>query len=118
VKGLALYSPDEESNGQIKCTGSCTSFWAPVVAGATTPTAAPGVAKLAVVRRSDGTMQVTAGGRPLYTFTQDSPGNVKGNGLTDDFNGQHLTWHAVTADGTAAGMTPTTSGGVPAYGGY
>jgi hypothetical protein len=63
-------------------------------------------------------MQVTAGGRPLYTFTQDSPGNVKGNGFTDDFNGQHLTWHAVTADGTAAGMTPTTSGGVPAYGGY
>jgi predicted lipoprotein with Yx(FWY)xxD motif len=116
AKGMVLYSPDEESGGKVLCMGQCTSIWMPL--SASSPTAAPGVADLGTITRSDGTTQVTAGGRPLYTFAEDSPGDVKGNGASDDFAGQHFTWHAVMADGTLAGSTPTTSGGVPAYGGY
>jgi predicted lipoprotein with Yx(FWY)xxD motif len=117
--GKALYSPDEEANGKVLCTGACTSFWMPLAAGGGTPAAVPGVANLGVVDRPDGTKQVTAGGRPLYTFTEDSPGNIKGNDFSDAFGSQHFTWHAVLADGTMAGSSGSGTGGgttPPSYG--
>jgi len=107
--GRALYSPDQEANGTILCTGACTSFWMPLTADGT-PTAATGVAQLGVIDRPDGTKQVTAAGKPLYTFTEDSPGEVKGNGFSDAFGSQHFTWHAVLASGTAAGGATTSPG--------
>jgi predicted lipoprotein with Yx(FWY)xxD motif len=112
--GKTLYSPDEEANGMILCTDTCTSFWVPLAANGT-PTAGDGVAQLGVVDRPDGAKQVTAGGKPLYTFTQDSAGEVNGNGFSDDFGNQHFTWHAVLADGSVAGApagtAPATTGG-------
>jgi predicted lipoprotein with Yx(FWY)xxD motif len=117
--GKALYSPEEEASGKVLCTGACTSFWMPLAAGDGTPVAAPGVGNLGVIDRPDGTKQVTAGGKPLYTFSEDSPGNVKGNGFTDDFGSQHFTWHAVLANGTTAGSSGSGTGGgttPPSYG--
>jgi predicted lipoprotein with Yx(FWY)xxD motif len=112
--GKALYSPDEESGGKVLCTGACTSFWTPVAAGSGTPAAPAGVANLGVIDRPDGSKQLTADGRPLYTFSQDSAGKVTGNGFTDDFGGQHFTWHAVLADGSTAAPTGATgTGGTP-----
>jgi predicted lipoprotein with Yx(FWY)xxD motif len=115
--GMVLYSPDEEVNGKVLCTGACTSFWTPLAATDRAPTAAPGVPQLGVIDRPDGTMQVTADGKPLYTFTEDSPGDLKGNGFSDDFDSQHFTWHAVLANGTTAsgGSTPG-AGTTPSYG--
>ena len=78
--GRTLYTPDEEAHGTILCTGACTAFWTPLAADGT-PTAASGVAQLGVLDRPDGSKQVTADGKPLYTFTQDSPGEVKGEQL-------------------------------------
>ena len=103
--GRTLYTPDEEANGTILCTGACTAFWTPLAVDGT-PTAASGVAQLGVIDRPDGRKQVTADGKPLYTFTQDSPGDVKGNNFSDDFGSQHFTWHAVLTNGTAASGTP------------
>ena len=40
----------------------------------------------------EGGSQVTFGGKPLYTFVQDSPGQVTGNGVTDSFGGTSFTW--------------------------
>ena len=96
----------------VLCTGACTSFWKPLTPGAVAPTAAAGTPALGVVDRPDGTKQVTAAGRPLYTFVQDGPHQVTGNGLSDDFDGQHFTWHAVLASGGSSSSTPsaTTSG--------
>ena len=51
--------------------------------------------------------QVTVGGRPLYTFAQDIPGQVTGQGLTDVFGSQHLTWHVVMSDGTPSSAIST-----------
>ncbi len=29
-KGFALYSPDQEKSGTVRCTGSCTAIWVPL----------------------------------------------------------------------------------------
>ncbi len=115
--GMALYAADQEANGQVLCTDGCTSFWMPLEPGSGAPTAGPGVPALAEAERPDGTEQVTADGKRLYTFSQDSPGQVKGDGFEDDFNGQHLTWHVVRVDAGDA-MTPGTTAPGSSGGGY
>ena len=101
--GKAVYTPDGEASGAVRCTGPCTAFWRPVTPGANKPTADPAAGRLGVIKRPDGTMQVTVDGKPLYTFVEDSPGKVTGDGFSDDFGGRHFTWHAVLAGGRAAG---------------
>jgi predicted lipoprotein with Yx(FWY)xxD motif len=103
--GKALYASDVESDGKVHCTDGCTSFWEPLTLDSGTPTAADGVGKLGVVKRADGARQVTADGKLLYTFTQDSAGEVEGNGFSDDFDGEHFTWNAVLAGGKLAGSS-------------
>ena len=60
-----------------------------------TPAADPGVpGKLGTIKRSDGTMQATYNGHPLYTYIGDTaPGQAHGNNL--DLNGG--LWHEMTA---------------------
>jgi predicted lipoprotein with Yx(FWY)xxD motif len=118
-KGMTLYTSDQEAKGKILCTGACASFWKPLEPGTGTPTADGDAGKLAVIRRPDGKMQVTADGHPLYTFAEDGQGDTKGNGFTDDFSGRHFIWHAVAAGGTPSmSSTPSGSGGKSPGGGY
>lgn len=97
--GKALYAADVESDGKVRCVDACTSFWRPLAVGSGTPTGADGVGKLDVVTRPDGTKQVAADGKLLYTFSKDTAEKVEGNGLSDDFDGQQFTWSAVLASG-------------------
>jgi predicted lipoprotein with Yx(FWY)xxD motif len=99
--GKALYTPDQEAHGRIVCGGGCTAFWKPVTA-AGNPSAGAGKGKLGVIKRPDGTMQLTANGRPLYTFTEDSPGKATGDGFKDDFSGHRFTWHVVRSAGATS----------------
>jgi predicted lipoprotein with Yx(FWY)xxD motif len=108
--GLALYTPDQEAKGMVRCTGSCTSEWQPVAADGT-PSAAAGAGKVGVIKRPDGARQVTLDGMPLYTFVQDSPSQVTGDGFTDQFAGEKFTWHVVLAGGAkGTGSSAGTSG--------
>jgi predicted lipoprotein with Yx(FWY)xxD motif len=98
--GKALYTPDQEADGQVRCTGACASIWQPAMAPASgAPKGAP---TLDVIVRPDGKRQLSAGRKPLYTFSEDPPGKVTGNGFSDDFAGRHFTWHAVLAGGGAS----------------
>ena len=109
--GLALYSPSGESATNIRCTGACASVWVPL---------RPGGAKLSgatTITRPDGTKQLAVGGKPLYTFVQDSPGKAAGNGATDAFGGKQFSWHTVTSGG-AASSAPASSGGGYGSSGY
>ncbi len=110
---LLLYTPEQEANGTIKCTGSCLSFWFPVtVANGGTPHAGSGLTgKLGSIQRpDDGSSQVTYNGEPLYTFKLDSgPGQAHGNDFTDSFGGQSFLWHAATASGTAPAPAPSSN---------
>jgi predicted lipoprotein with Yx(FWY)xxD motif len=116
--GMALYSADEEADGQVRCIDGCTSFWEPLTVDGTGPTGAPGVGELGVTARPDGTQQVTADGKLLYTFVQDSPGDVTGDGFADDFGDQHLTWHVVHVGDDATAPSGTAApGGYSGYGG-
>src|SRR2546422_3432735 len=77
-----VYTFDSDSPGVSRCTGGCATTWPPVtIAAGTTPTGGPGVTgQLGTINRSDGSLQVTYKGMPLYFFHSDSkPGDTMGN---------------------------------------
>lgn len=112
--GMALYTPNQEAHGKIVCVASCTSEWQPVNPGKGKPTAAAGAGNVGVVKRPDGARQVTLKGMPLYTFVQDSPGQITGDGFQDKFGGTPFTWHVVLAGGSKG----TGTGGASSSGSY
>lgn len=65
------------------CDAACLKIWMPVVLseGVTTATAGTGVdeSKLGTVPTDAGALQVTYSGKPLYWFSKDKAGQVKGN---------------------------------------
>jgi len=115
TSGMTIYTPKTpaERTGNIKCTGSCLSFWFPVTASSVNPGSGGLPGKLGTVHRPDGKSQLTYNGRPLYTFRLDTAaGQVHGNNYTDSFNGTTFTWQVVTASGKppgAGGPAPSPS---------
>jgi len=117
--GKALYTPEKETANKIRCTGDCLTFWQPLEAGADKPTAADGVGSLDVTKRPDGTRQVTADGKTLYTFSEDTAGKITGDGFQDKFDGRTFVWHVVLAGSSPAPTsTPSSSGGDSGNYGY
>jgi predicted lipoprotein with Yx(FWY)xxD motif len=111
AKGFTVYWFGPDTATTSKCTGACAQIWPPVTGPATAGTGVTG--KLATITRSDGSVQATYNGHPLYTYTADTaPGQANGNGL--NVNGG--VWHEVTASGTAAPAgTSGSSGGTSGY---
>jgi predicted lipoprotein with Yx(FWY)xxD motif len=117
--GMTLYTSDVEAGGKVLCTDACASFWKPLEPGTAPPTTDGDAGKLGVIMRPDGRRQVTANGRPLYTFAEDGRGEAKGDGFSDDFAGRHFVWHAVAAGGVPASKGGSSgSGGDSPGGGY
>ena len=111
--GQALYAADQETAaGVVFCTDACTSVWEPLTVSDVSPKGDSLPGELGVVERTDGTRQVTYDGKLLYSFVEDEPGEVTGDGFEDAFDGQTLTWHVVHADGStsAADGGGTTAG--------
>jgi predicted lipoprotein with Yx(FWY)xxD motif len=107
-QGDTVYVFAKDSKGMSNCSGSCAALWPPVTTNGK-PTAGNGVLapKLGTTKRSDGTTQVTFGGRPLYTYTADtSPGDVTGNGV----NTFGAVWNAVQPNGSNAPAGSSGSG--------
>jgi predicted lipoprotein with Yx(FWY)xxD motif len=112
AKGLSLYTATGDSATQTGCTGSCLTFWPPLLlpAGQAQPIAGPGVSGLGTFMRADGT-QVTYHGKPLYTWIKDTrPGQVTGEGVVDSGG----TWHvARIASANAPASSPATQAPAP-----
>jgi predicted lipoprotein with Yx(FWY)xxD motif len=109
ANGFTLYSFAPDTPATSNCDGTCAQNWPPV----TGPATAAGVTgTFGTIKRSDGSVQATFDGHPLYAFVGDTaPGQAKGNGL----NVAGGLWHEVTTSGTApAGSSSPGSGG----GGY
>ena len=90
-KGFTLYSFAPDTPAKSNCNGTCAQNWPPVKGPAT----ASGVkGTFATIKRSDGSVQATFDGHPLYTFAGDTaPGQARGNNL--NVNGG--LWHDVPA---------------------
>jgi predicted lipoprotein with Yx(FWY)xxD motif len=108
--GFTLYRFSLDKAGVSVCTSAqgCDVAWPPLLlpAGVTKPLGGPGVTGLATLKRSDGRLQVTYHGIPLYRFAGDkAAGQTNGQGIEGD-------WFAVTVSSTSAhGATTTTVAG-------
>ncbi len=104
--GMTLYRFDQDTGGKSTCTGSCATLWPPLLvpAGQSTPVGASGVTGLGTTTRSDGGVQVTYQGSPLYRYSPDqAPGQTKGNGIGG-------VWHVVTVTATSGTSGASSSG--------
>jgi predicted lipoprotein with Yx(FWY)xxD motif len=105
-KGLTLYWFVKDTSTTSNCTGSCATYWPPVTGPVTAGSGVTGT--LGTITRSDGTMQATYDGHPLYTYAADSaPGQAKGNGL----NASGGLWYEMTVSGAKPATTTSGSGG-------
>ena len=96
-RGRTLYLFEADKNGKSACSGTCASYWPPLLAKGK-PRAGAGIsaARLGTIKRAGGARQVTYAGHPLYTFALDTrAGQTKGEGL-DDFGAE---WYAVGTKG-------------------
>jgi len=109
-QGFTLYWFAPDTASKSNCTGSCAQIWPPVKGPATAGTGVTGT--LSTITRSDGTVQATYSGHPLYTYTADTaPGQANGNGV----NANGGVWHEATVSGGPAPATSPTSGGGYGY---
>ncbi len=95
--GRTLYLFVADKGTTSVCYGQCAVYWPPVLTKAS-PAAGPGVnaALLGTTTRSDGAIEVTYAGHPLYYFITDKKaGDVTGQGI----NGFGGPWYVVAPSG-------------------
>jgi predicted lipoprotein with Yx(FWY)xxD motif len=121
-KGRTLYAFGHDKKNKSRCSGQCASFWPPASSPAK-PTVASGItkSKLKVIKRSDGSRQLSYNGHPLYRYIGDAKaGDTNGENLVA-FGG---TWRVVSKDGktvskpASAPSSPSGGGSTPSYPGY
>lgn len=79
ANGQVVYVFQVDRRNRSNCTSAaCVRAWPPVLTEER-PTAGAGVdaALVGTTRRSDGTLQVTYDGRPLYFYEHERPGEIK-----------------------------------------
>ncbi len=82
-KKMTVYLFEADKGPTSACSGACASAWPPVTTGGA-PVALHGAvaADLGTTKRSEGTMQVTYKGHPLYYFVKDKDsGDSYGEGV-------------------------------------
>ena len=118
-QGHSVYLFAKDEDGESYCSGACAAVWPPLETS-TAPQAGAGLesSALATTKRSDGDMQVTYHGHPLYYYAADAstPGKTKGEDISqfgDD-------WYLVSARGQPVekGSNSGSNGGSSGGGGY
>jgi predicted lipoprotein with Yx(FWY)xxD motif len=97
--GRALYLWDADHGSTSTCNGACAQAWPPLTISAT-PKAGGAVkpSLLGTTKRTDGSLEATYGGHPLYTFAGDTrAGQTTGEGS----NGFGAPWWVITPAGKA-----------------
>lgn len=92
AEGFSLYAFTLDVDRTSSCEGPCADRWPPFLGE---PIAGEGVDQslLGNAERSNGAIQVTYNGMPLYRFVEDtSPGDRNGHGFND-------VWFLVSPDG-------------------
>jgi predicted lipoprotein with Yx(FWY)xxD motif len=84
---VPLYTLSSDSAGKSTCTGACASAWPPLLTSGS-----PGLSNglkasdFGTLKRSDGTLQVSYSGKPLYFYSRES-GAPNADGLGAHFLG-------------------------------
>jgi predicted lipoprotein with Yx(FWY)xxD motif len=97
AKGRTLYLWEADKGSSSMCSGACAQAWPPLTTTGA-PQAGTGVKSslLGTTKRSDGKLEVTYNGHPLYYFAGDTaPGKTAGQG-TDGFGAE---WYVVGTNG-------------------
>lgn len=90
--GEPVYTFDRDANGVSACYGDCATTWPPYLVGPedNINQLKSGVTgKTGTITRTDGSLQMTYNGKPLYFYASDSNGDPKGDGVGG-------VWHIVT----------------------
>jgi predicted lipoprotein with Yx(FWY)xxD motif len=112
--GKTLYAFAADAKDHSNCSGSCAQYWPPVTVAKGSPTASKDVtATLGTTTRSDGSMQLTVNGWPMYTYAGDAKaGDATGQGK----NLSGGLWWVVDSSGQWVKKAASTSSG--GKGGY
>ncbi len=85
ANGMTLYTFDKDTDGTSSCYDQCAENWPPLIASE----GAAAYDEYGLTERTNGTMQWTYDGKPLYLFIKDAaPGDTAGDGVKD-------VWHVV-----------------------
>ena len=94
ARGFTLYWFAPDTPTKSVCNSSCAAYWPPVKGPAALSAGVAG--QVGTIKRSDGSLQATYNGHPLYTYVADgAPGQAKGNNL--NLNGG--LWYEVKVSG-------------------
>jgi predicted lipoprotein with Yx(FWY)xxD motif len=96
ASGRTMYWFAIDTPTKSNCTGSCATYWPPVIGKLTAASGVSLPGTFGTITRSNGQLQATYEGHPLYTYAGDSAaGQVNGNGknLSGGF------WWAMTPTG-------------------
>ena len=112
--GKTLYAFAADAKDHSNCSGSCAQYWPPVTVAKGSPTASKDVsATVGTTTRSDGSMQLTVNGWPMYTYAGDAAaGDATGQGK----NLSGGLWWVVDPSGAWVKKAASTSSG--GKGGY
>lgn len=92
--GQTLYWFAPDPRNKSVCYGTCARYWPPVAGPLKAGHGVHG--SLGTIRRTDGSLQETYNGRPLYTYVGDSgPGQASGNNI--NLNGGY--WYDIPVRG-------------------
>jgi predicted lipoprotein with Yx(FWY)xxD motif len=94
-KKRTVYLFEGDTSSNLKCAGACTSVWPPVTYTGRPRTEAHAVAAdVGTITRSDGIVQMTYRGHPLYFYAKDrNARDAQGQGLKSFGAG----WYVVSA---------------------
>lgn len=114
--GRTLYMFRADLNGQSKCYGSCAIAWPPLtIVNGIIPTGIGVNTTLGVVNRTDGTLQVTANGMPLYYYIEDTePGEINGQAIST----YGAEWYVISSSGQIITTPAENSSNPSARNGY
>jgi predicted lipoprotein with Yx(FWY)xxD motif len=97
--GQAIYLFDKERTAKPECYSDCAQAWPPVLTtGAPSAAGSVQADKLATTQRTDGTVQITYAGHPLYFYAHEGKNEVRCHNVRE-FGGL---WLVVTPAGIAA----------------
>jgi len=103
-KGMTVYLFVADTGKESTCYTSCAAIWPPVLTdGAPQAGTGADASLLGTTTRTDGKIEVTYAGHPLYYFIQDkAAGDAKGQAI----NGFGALWWVMSPSGAAIQIKP------------